>query len=36
MDCFHQTFDFRLTVDHDRLNDNRLEHLHEIIESYIY
>lgn len=36
MDCFHQTFDFRFTVDHDRLNDNRLEHLYEIIESYIY
>ena len=36
MNGFHQTFDFRFTVDHDRLNDNRLEHLYEIIESYIY
>jgi hypothetical protein len=35
MDDFHRTFDFRLAVNYDGLNDDRLEHLYEIIESYI-
>ena len=35
LDDFHRTFDFRLAVDFDGLNDERLEHLYEIIESYI-
>lgn len=35
LDDFHRTFDFRLAVDYDGLNDDRLERLHGIIESYI-
>lgn len=35
LDDFHRTFDFRLAVAYDGLNDDRLEHLYEIIESYI-
>lgn len=35
LDDFHRSFDFRLAVDYYGLNDDRLEHLYEIIESYI-
>ncbi len=35
MDDFHRSFDFIRAVDYDGLKNDRLEHLYEIIESYI-